>query len=57
MLKQKIIGAVLIIVSVVSAILLDGDITAAILMVPMGIYLIFSKTNWIYYSKENEEES
>lgn len=53
---QKIIGLILIVVSVVSAILLDGDITAAILLVPMGLTLTFSKRNWIYEMEEDKKE-
>lgn len=41
--KQKILGLMGIGVSVLSPILLDGDATIAILMFPLGIYLIFTR--------------
>lgn len=41
--KQKILGLMGIGVSVLSPIFLDGDATIAILMFPLGIYLIFTR--------------
>lgn len=41
--KQKLYGVALIVLGVLSGILLDGDITVALLLVPLGAYLIFTK--------------
>lgn len=41
--KQKILGAIIVVLGVLSAILLAGDITAALLLVPLGLYICFTK--------------
>lgn len=41
--KQRILGAILIAVGILSAIILGGNITAAILLVPAGLYIVFTK--------------
>ena len=41
--RQKIHGAILVVLGVLSAILLEGDITAALLLVPFGLYIVFTK--------------
>ena len=41
--KQKLIGVVAICVSIASPILLDGDATISVIMLPLGIYMIFTK--------------
>lgn len=42
-LKQKMMGIALIIISVLIPILLDGDATASLLFLPLGIYILFTK--------------
>ena len=46
--KQKFIGLIAIAVSIVSPILLDGDATISVIMLPLGIYMIFTKKKVIY---------
>ena len=41
--KQKIFGIVTILLAVISAIILNGDITIAIFLVPLGLYTVFTK--------------
>lgn len=41
--KQKLIGAILIAIGIFTAIILEGDITAALLVVPLGLDLCFTK--------------
>lgn len=46
--KQKIHGVIMILLAVLSAILLNGDCTAAILLIIPGIYAVFTKDLVIY---------
>ena len=41
--KQKLIGLLGIGVSIASPLLLDGDATISIIMLPLGIYTLFTK--------------
>ena len=41
--KQKLIGVVAIGISIASPILLDGDATISVIMLPLGIYMLFTK--------------
>ena len=41
--KQKLIGLLAIGISIASPILLDGDATISVIMLPLGIYMIFTK--------------
>ena len=41
--KQKLLGVVAIGISIVSPLLLDGDATISIIMLPLGIYVLFTK--------------
>ena len=41
--KQKFIGLLAIGISIASPILLDGDATISIIMLPLGIYMLFTK--------------
>lgn len=43
-LKQKTMGLILMAISVVAPILLDGDATASVLLLPIGLYLVLSNT-------------
>ena len=42
-LKQKLSGFVLVIISILIPIVMDGDATASVLLLPLGIYLLFTK--------------
>ena len=41
--KQKLLGVVAIAASIASPILLDGDATISVIMLPLGIYILFTK--------------
>ena len=41
--KQKLLGVVAIAASIASPLLLDGDATISVIMLPLGIYMIFTK--------------
>lgn len=43
LLKQKILGLGIILTSIISIPLLDGDATGAIFMLPIGIYAVITK--------------
>lgn len=45
--KQKLLGLVLTVLGILSACVYEHDITAAILLVPFGIFLIFTKQKFI----------
>lgn len=46
--KQKLLGILAIAVSIASPILLDGDATISIIMLPLGIYILFTKEKVVY---------
>ena len=41
--KQKLLGILAISVSIASPLLLDGDATISLFMLPLGLYLLFTK--------------
>ena len=41
--KQKLLGVVAIAASIASPLLLDGDATISLIMLPLGIYILFTK--------------
>ena len=41
--KQKLLGLLAIGVSIASPILLDGDATISLIMLPLGVYILFTK--------------
>ena len=41
--KQKLLGVVAIGISIASPLLLDGDATISLIMLPLGIYILFTK--------------
>ena len=41
--KQKFIGMLAIGISIASPLLLDGDATICVIMLPLGIYMLFTK--------------
>lgn len=46
--KQKILGILAIGVSIASPLLLDGDTTISLVMLPLGLCVLFTKENIIY---------
>ena len=54
---QKLMGLLLLIVSILS-VLISGDGTAALLLIPIGIYTIFTRklviTNTYYFEHEED---
>lgn len=58
-LKQKVIGIFFLIFTIFAVKLLDGNATIALLMVPLGLMLIFSKKKWwmdnYYFETEIKE--
>lgn len=42
-LKQKLCGLVLVIFGIITPVVCDGDATISLLLIPLGIYLIFTK--------------
>ena len=46
--KQKLLGVVAIAASIASPLLLGGDATISIIMLPLGIYVLFTKERVIY---------
>lgn len=57
--KQKAYGAAIAILGLLTAVLLDGDITVAILMVPLGLTVMFTKERVLLddYDEDEGEES
>ena len=41
--KQKLLGLLAIAASIASPLLLDGDATISVIMLPLGIYMLFTK--------------
>lgn len=58
-LKQKVIGVFFLVFTIFAIKLLDGDATIALLTVPLGLILIFSKEKWwmdnYYFETERNE--
>lgn len=46
--KQKLLGLLAIGVSITSPLLLNGDATISLLILPLGIYILFTKEKVIY---------
>ena len=51
-LKQKVCGLALVLIGVIIPFLLDGDVTVSVLIVPLGLYAIFTK-EYILYERED----
>ncbi len=58
--KQKAAGLMMLVLTVVAVRALDGDATVALITVPLGLYLVFTKemaiTNSYYFEVMNERE-
>ena len=52
MIKQKIIGLLLFIIGIIEPIIFDGDASLSVLIVPLGLYAIFTK-EYILYERED----
>lgn len=48
-LKQKLCGLALVCIGVITPLALDGDATASVLVIPLGLYLIFTKNKIMYF--------
>ena len=48
-LKQKLYGLILVIIGIITPIICDGDATASLLLIPLGLYLIFTKNKIMYF--------
>ena len=46
--KQKLLGIIAIGISIISPFIMDGDATVSIIMLPLGLYVLFTKENIIY---------
>lgn len=46
--KQKMMGVALIIISILIPIINDGDATASMITLPLGLFLLFTKERAIY---------
>lgn len=45
--KQKLFGVVLVLISIMSAILTEGDITFLMVFLPLGIYITATEENFV----------
>ncbi len=43
MLKQRLVGLGITVIGILSAVVTDGDITACVMVVPLGIYTLLTK--------------
>ena len=46
--KQKFLGLLSIVIAIIVPFLNDGDATISIFMLPLGLYMIFTRKNVIY---------
>ena len=42
--KQKLMGLALVAIGIIAPLLLDGDATASVLLLPIGLYLVLMNT-------------
>ena len=47
-LKQKLCGLILVIIGVITPLICDGDATVSLLLIPLGLYLIFTKNKIMF---------
>lgn len=52
MFEQRCSGLALIVCGVLTAVIADGDITAALVLVPLGLWLLFTRERVLYTGKE-----
>ena len=46
--KQKLLGIIAIGISIIIPFIMNGDSTVSLFMLPMGLYVLFTKENIIY---------
>ena len=60
LIKQKLLGVFILIVTFIAIPIMDGDATFALFTIPLALFVIFSKTPLLdessYEDKETEEE-
>lgn len=57
LIKQRIMGVIMIVLGIISAVVLDGDVTVCMIVVPLGIWLMITKKYVCDYQYEiNEDE-
>lgn len=49
MIIQKIYSVIIILLALLTIIILDGDSTFALLIIPVGLYTLFSKKYWLTF--------
>lgn len=58
--KQRAMGIGMVLIAVLSALIFEGDASAAILIAPIGLYTIFTKrmvlTNDYYFEEQERRE-
>lgn len=57
--KQKLLGVAIILLGVITAVILEGDITVALFLVPLGIGVIVTKEEVLiddYYHEVNRDK-
>lgn len=55
MFEQRCSGLALIVCGVLTAVIADGDITAAFVLVPLGAWLLFTRERVFYSGKETRK--
>lgn len=55
--KQKFIGVTLIMISIISAVVTDGDITFLMVFLPLGIYITVTDGNFVIETEAEETEA
>lgn len=53
--KQKLLGVALVLISIMSAILTEGDITFLMVFLPLGIYIIATEENFVVEAEAEME--
>ena len=48
-LKQKLCGLIFVIIGCITPIICDEDATVSLLIIPLGLYLIFTKNKIMYF--------
>ena len=48
-LKQTICGLIFVIIGCITPIICDGDATVSLFLIPLGLYLIFTKNKIMYF--------
>lgn len=55
--KQKLLGMTLVLISIMSAIVTDGDITFLMVFLPLGIYIIVMEENFVTEAEAEATET